>query len=69
MHVRRTRRGVVGHRDDRVRHELTRPVVGHVAATIGALERGPDRGRVDEHVAVVCVRAECIDGRVLHSRR
>ena len=39
VHVRRARRHVVGHRDDRVRHELAGAVVGHVAAAVGALER------------------------------
>ena len=36
-------RQVVGHGHDRVRHELARTVVRHVAAAVGALERRPRR--------------------------
>ncbi len=65
VHVRRARRDVVGHGDDRVRHELAGTVVGHVAAAVGALERRADRRGVDEDVPVVGVRAERVDVRVL----
>ncbi len=64
----RARGQVVGHGHDRVRHELAGPVVGHVAAAVGALERGPDGARVDEHVALVGVRAERVDVRVLEEQ-
>ena len=55
VHVRRARRRVVGHRDDRVGHQLARPVVRDVAAAVGALEHRTDQRRVDQHVALVGV--------------
>ncbi len=65
VHVGRTRGRVVGHGDDRVGHELTRAVIGDVAAAVRPLEGGADRSGVDEHVAVVGVRAEGVHVRVL----
>ena len=66
--MRGARGQVVGHRDDRVRHELAGAVVRHVAAAVGALERGADLRRVDEDVAVVGVRAERVHVRVLQQQ-
>ena len=51
VHVGRTGRRVVGHRHDRVGHQLAGPVVGDVAAPVGLLERGANRRRIDQHVA------------------
>ena len=65
VHVGGPRGRVVGHRDDRVHHQLTRSVIGDVAAAVGPLERGTDRGRVDEHVTVVGVRTERVGVGVL----
>ena len=56
--MRGTRGRVVGHRDDRVGHQLTRAVIGDVAAAVRPLERGADRSRVDQHMTVIGVRAE-----------
>ena len=64
VHVLGASGGVVGHRDDRVGHELTRPVVGDVTATVGPLEDGADRHRIDQHVALVGVRTQRVGVRV-----
>ena len=56
--------GVVGHRDDRVGHELARPVVRDVTAPVGPLEDRADRRRVDQHVALVGVRTQRVGVRV-----
>ena len=69
VHVGRSRGRVVGHGDDRVGHQLARAVIGDVAAAVGPLEHGPDRGRVDEHVTVIGVRAERVGVRVLEDEQ
>ena len=68
MHVPGARRGVVGHGDDRVGHQLARPVVGDVAPAVGALERRTDERRVDQHVALVGMGPERVGVRVLEEQ-
>ena len=41
---------LAGHRQDRVADELARPVVGDVAAAVGADQLGADASGVDQHV-------------------
>ena len=69
MDVRRTRCRIVGHRHDRVGHQLSRPVVGDVPAAIGALQDGADRRRIDQHVALVGVHAQRVGVRVLQHQQ
>ena len=57
--------GVVGHGDDRVGHQLARPVVGDVAAPVGALQHGTHQRRVDQHMLLVRVLSERVGVRVL----
>ena len=69
VHVSRARRGVVGHRDDRVGHQLARAVVRDVTAAVGALQDRADRRRVDQHVALVGVRPQRVGVRVLQDQQ
>ncbi len=67
--VRRTGRGIVGHRDDRIGHQLARTVVGDVPAAVGALEHRADLRRVDQHVALVGVGPQRVRVRVLEHQQ
>ncbi len=69
VHVRRSRRRVVGYGHDRVGDQLARPVVGDVAAAVGPREHGPDAGGFDQDMAHVGVRAEGVGGRVLQHQQ
>ena len=69
VHVRRPGCGVVGHRDDRVGHQLARTVVRDVAAAVGPLEHRADGSRVDQHVALVGMRPQRVGVRVLQDQQ
>ncbi len=69
VHVGRAGRGIVGHRDDRVGDQLARTVVRDVAPAVGALEHRADGGGIDEHVALLGVRAQRVGVGVLQDQQ
>ena len=65
VHVGGNRPGAHLERDDRVADDLTRPVVGDLAAPVGAHELGPNTSRIGQHVLGPAAHAHRVHGGVL----
>ena len=63
---------MIGHIQDRIPHQLARPVIGHVAAPLHVQEPDPERGERGfgyQKVALVPATSEGDDGRVLEQQQ
>ena len=67
--VRQTTAAPAGDREDRVADQLSRPVVGDVAASVGPDELGAHLSRRAEQVPEVAAHAERVDVRVLEQEQ